>query len=137
MNVVGRGVDHVGIYVDDLDKTVAFLAEAFGLSTLREVEIPTVLKAVILDWGNVAVELIELTDSGARREKLGGASARLDHVAVRSEDVESDAAQLRTKGVRTTTEAAMKSEEWTHYLLDASTTVGIPFQIIESSVAGR
>jgi hypothetical protein len=81
----------------------------------------------------VSVELLQLTDPAARSEKLGGASAVIDHVAIRSENVEDDAAELRAKGVRTTAEVAQTFEGWTHYYLDPSTTVGIPIQIIEGS----
>jgi catechol 2,3-dioxygenase-like lactoylglutathione lyase family enzyme len=104
IGVTTRGeIEHVGVEVDDLDAIVGFLESTFGLAVDRRVDIPHRLRAAFLHWGGLTVELIER--AGAAR---GKPPARIDHLAVRVDDLQAEAERLRAAGVSTETPAVVE-----------------------------
>lgn len=77
-------LDHVGILVRDLDSALAHWSRRFGLEVARRVELPAMgITAAFLNVSGAEVELYTLHDPDAIEAALGGASAKLDHVALR------------------------------------------------------
>jgi catechol 2,3-dioxygenase-like lactoylglutathione lyase family enzyme len=71
-------LDHVGILVRDLDSAVAHWSGRFQVEVARTVEAPTMsISAAFLNVSGAAV------DTDALDAALEGASAKLDHVALR------------------------------------------------------
>jgi catechol 2,3-dioxygenase-like lactoylglutathione lyase family enzyme len=91
-------LDHVGVEVHDLDAVVNFLEQTFGLTVERSVTIPGRLRAAFLRWGEMTIELIER--EGAARAQP---PARVDHLAIRVDDLRALVDRLRTEGVKTET----------------------------------
>lgn len=83
----GKRIDHVGILVDNLESAGNFVRDVLGFSFDRQISIPGRLEALFFRCGDAAVELIEVTDAAERRERLGSASARLEHVAVEVDEL--------------------------------------------------
>jgi methylmalonyl-CoA/ethylmalonyl-CoA epimerase len=96
-----EGVDHIGVLVDDLAEARRFASETLGLEVEREAEMPPLgLEAVFFRCGPVLIELFELVDPSSPFRPLDpGARARIDHIAVRVDDIRATVAQLGAEGV--------------------------------------
>ena len=93
-------LDHVGVVVADLERAKAFFEETIGLEVSSEATLAEAgMKICFLRSGPVRVELIEVTDPERRRERLGDAEARIEHIAFRVEEVEPAAEIARERGV--------------------------------------
>lgn len=133
MNPLSR-LDHVGIVVDDIEEARRFLTEVLGLKVKSEHESPaTSARAIFLTFGAVDVELLEISDPEKRRVRMDGArAARIEHIGIRVDDVESAAADLRAHGVRMSTEKPFGSDGRRYYFTDPASTDGVVYQIFES-----
>jgi methylmalonyl-CoA/ethylmalonyl-CoA epimerase len=97
------GVHHIGILVSDLSQAETFATEVLGLSVSRRFSIPEEsIEAVFVDCGGVRLELIAIDDPEvrARRARVPGAAAEIEHVAFAVDDLEAEARRLREHGVR-------------------------------------
>jgi methylmalonyl-CoA/ethylmalonyl-CoA epimerase len=98
-----KRIDHVAIVVDDLQAAGRFLIEAVGCTEAgRVVDIPGRLRAVFFTLGDSQLEVIEVTDPSERMRRLGGADARIEHIAVEVDDVKATRRSLSEHGVQTT-----------------------------------
>src|ERR1700737_4872051 len=98
-----RRVDHIGVIVADLKEAGRWLGEAFGLPLDRALEFPDRgIRAAFYRCGDVDIEVIEISDPEARRQRLGdGERARIEHIAVEVENLQTTLARLAALGVRT------------------------------------
>ncbi|HET9186154.1 MAG TPA: VOC family protein [Solirubrobacterales bacterium] len=93
-------LDHVGIVVADLERARGWFESALGLAVSSEATLAGgSLKIAFLEAGAVRVELIEVLDPAARRERLGEDEARIEHLAFRVGDLPEAAGQLEREGV--------------------------------------
>ncbi|WGY00437.1 VOC family protein [Nocardioides sp. QY071] len=77
-------LDHVGILVRDLESTLASWCSRFGVDVARRVEVASMdLSAAFLDISGAEVELYAIRDQEVLAAALGGAPARIDHIALR------------------------------------------------------
>lgn len=96
---LGR-LDHVGIIVASLDRTRLFLEEVLGLPATSESTLEGMgAKIAFFEAGGVQLELVEVTDEEVRSERLGDASARIEHLCLRVEKLEEAAELLERRGV--------------------------------------
>lgn len=133
-------IDHIGIVVEDMGEAVGFLAETLGLALPRVVELPEFgMTTAFFRCGDVDIELIGMTDPEARKRRLGDGRARIEHVAIRVDDLEEMSATLREKGVGLT---GIPNVEFVHPMplrvgsrlnvwTDPATTGGVVYQFIE------
>lgn len=91
-------IDHIGIIVDDLAEAERTYSEVLGLTPGDRVEREN-LRSVFYDCGGTEVELVELIDPEQRRERLGDAPARIEHVAFEVDDLDAVYDALSTLGV--------------------------------------
>src|SRR3954465_4561208 len=76
-------LDHVGIFVRDLEAAKRFAAETLGLELEREGPQPALgLNTAFYRAGPAMIELIEHQDADTGEEKRGGAQAKIDPVAL-------------------------------------------------------
>src|SRR5207248_7780605 len=76
-----------------------------GLEVSRIVDVPEhALTAAFVGWEPIQVELFELHDEVERREKLRGARARIDHIAIEVTDIDQTYAELRRRCVEAVTD---------------------------------
>jgi methylmalonyl-CoA/ethylmalonyl-CoA epimerase len=128
-------IDHVGVMVEDLDESVRFLENAFGLavSTSSSVE-PSdgSMRARFLQWGPVSIELVELAAGPLREERLGSAQARIDHIALAVEDIDKALPELRDAGMQTTTDEPWELGGRRIAFVRPESAGGVIYQLIES-----
>lgn len=96
-----RGIDHVGVMVADLEAAGRFLGETLGLELDREAEIASLdVTARFYRCGPAMIEIFEPNDRAVAEEKLGGAPAKIEHIAIRVESLSAVLAALGEHGVR-------------------------------------
>jgi catechol 2,3-dioxygenase-like lactoylglutathione lyase family enzyme len=101
-----RRVHHIGILVSDLTRAESFATRVLGLSVARRLSLPEEsTEAALLDCGGVRLELIAIGDPDvrARRVKVPGAAAEIEHVAFAVDDLDAEARRLAELGMRFTT----------------------------------
>lgn len=102
-----------------------------GFSFDRQVSIPGRLEAVFFRCGDAAIELIEVTDPVQRRERLGSATARLEHIAVEVDRLPEAIESLRRSGVEITSETPIVTGPIRSYFTRAETTDGVMYLVFE------
>lgn len=97
-----KRIDHIGVVVDDLEEARRFLGEDLGLELDRTIEVPEKhLHAAFYRCGECQIEVIEVHDPQARRERLGdGNRARIEHIAIEVDDLRDTLRALEGLGVR-------------------------------------
>lgn len=134
-----KRVDHIGVVVADLQEAGQWLGEAFGLPLQRTLEFPDRgIRAAFYRCGDVDIEVIEITDPEARRQRLGeGHRARIEHIAVEVGDLQTTLARLAALGVRTNDPEPRRIGDSLHTWTVADSTGGVSYQLIERGVASR
>jgi predicted enzyme related to lactoylglutathione lyase len=118
-------IEHIGIDVHDLDEIVGFLEQTFGLTVARAVTIPDRLRAAFIPGGDVTVELIERVG-----EARANPPARVDHLAIRVDDLDKEVDRLHAAGVVTETSEVSELGGRRTIFVDA-VEHGIRLQIVE------
>jgi LAO/AO transport system kinase len=95
-------LDHVGIAVEDIGKSLAFFRDALGLEVEIPEEVPTQrVRAHVIPVGESAIELLEATarDSAIAKyiERRGPG---IHHITLRVDDIRAVLALLKARGVR-------------------------------------
>jgi len=129
--VKGKRIDHVGIVVDNLESAGNFVRDVLGFSFDREVSIPGRLEARFFRCGDAAVELIEVTDPVQRRERLGSATARLEHVAIEVDELTEAMESLRRSGVEMSAATPVVTGPIRSYFTRSETSGGVMYQVFE------
>lgn len=128
-----KRLHHVGIVVDDLADAKRLLGTTLGLRLARELEVPALARRVaFFECGDAEIEVIEDLDADARQLALGGASARIEHVAIEVDSVESVLATLEKLGVKADSRGIVHVGSRINAWTDPSTTDGIIFQLLSS-----
>lgn len=95
-------IDHIGIIVDDMDRSLTLFEDLFRMSPAKRTEIAdTGLKIATLQAANIEIELIQYTggDQGFAREVMGLRKG-INHFSVRVDDVGAALKEFEKKGVR-------------------------------------
>ena len=94
-------IDHIGIVVKDIDKSLKIYTEALGLqlSTVEENE-PYKVKIAFLPVGDTLVELIQPTAEGTMIGNfLKDRGEGIHHIAFKVDNLEADLAKLKALGI--------------------------------------
>ena len=134
-----RRIDHIGVIVADLQEAGRWLGEIFGLPLRRTLEFPDRgIRAAFYGCGGVDIEVIEITDPEARRQRLGdGERARIEHIAVEVENLKTTLARLAALGVRTNAPEPRRIGDSLHMWTVAESTGGVSYQLIERGQESR
>ncbi len=134
-----KRVDHIGVIVADLHEAGRWLGEAFGLPLDRTGGDPTRgIKTAFYKCGDVDIEVIEVSDPEARRQRLGeGQRARIEHIAVEVENLQAALARLAALGVRTNTPEPRRMGDSLHMWTVAESSGGVSYQLIERGPESR
>lgn len=128
-----KRVHHIGVIVADLREAERWLADAFGMPLQRRLELPDRnVRAAFYKCGDVDIEVIEVTDPEARRQRLGdGARARIEHIAVEVDSLKTALDRLAPLGVRTNEPEPRRIGDSLHVWTVADSTGGVSYQLIE------
>jgi catechol 2,3-dioxygenase-like lactoylglutathione lyase family enzyme len=95
MNGAGvLGLHHAGVYVADVERSISFYADVFGLEVAERLDFGGE-KLAFLRVGTVRLELIEPIQGSSVRVQQGV----VDHVALEVRDLNELLARLRQRGV--------------------------------------
>jgi lactoylglutathione lyase len=97
-----KGLEHVGIRVSDMEKSLAFYQEVLGLSLRRRVQLNDEVELAFLhhpEQPSVEVELIV----GREAEHAEG---KVHHLAFRVEDIDAEIERFKELGVDITDQAS-------------------------------
>ncbi len=102
-----KTIDHIGIMVNDIQKSVDFYTSVLGFSIATKIEMAEAgLSAVFIEKNGSKIELMEFRGkkvpkrSEAAKLKLGGNSIPInDHITFSVENIESTVSELKEKGV--------------------------------------
>ena len=126
-----KRLDHIGIVVDSLADAKQFLRHTLGLQLVRELEVPALARRVaFFQCGDAAIEVIEDLDLESKSQALAGASARIEHVALEVEGVDTVLAALAGLGVRADSRGVLRIGSRLNAWTDPDTTDGVVYQLL-------
>jgi catechol 2,3-dioxygenase-like lactoylglutathione lyase family enzyme len=126
-------LDHVGIFVVDIDHAVRFMTDVFGLQVTAELDLPEIrVRTRFLRWGPVAIELIGL-DRPEMAETLGGLPAKFDHLAIEVDDLDTEITSLRARGLRTETDEPRILGDRRTVFITSESAGGVRYQLLEGT----
>jgi GTPase len=95
-------LDHVGIAVEDIDKSLAFFRDALGLDVELPEEVASQrVRAHFIPVGESSIELLEATASDSAIAKyVEKRGPGIHHITLRVDDIRAVLEQLKARGVR-------------------------------------
>jgi LAO/AO transport system kinase len=127
-------LDHVGIAVQDIDKSLAFFRDALGLDVElpEEVASPRV-RAHFIPVGESSIELLEATASDSAIAKyVEKRGPGIHHITLRVDDIRAVLARLKERGVRLIDETPRPGAEGKRIaFLHPSATAGVLVELTE------
>jgi methylmalonyl-CoA/ethylmalonyl-CoA epimerase len=128
MPVQLKRIDHVGVIVDNLEDACELLESGLGLQPQETIERDD-LRAAFFACGETRIEVIEVTDPDARRERLADGTARIEHIAFLADDLDATMAALAALGITPKAPPRPSGENVTFWT-DPGTSDGVMFQFI-------
>lgn len=124
--------DHVGVIVDDLSEAVALL-NSIGLVHDRDVDLPGRLKASFWTCGDAQIEVIEILEPIEREKRLGSDKARIEHIAIEVDELQSTLKALALLGIRPQSSEPLQVGTSVNIWTQPETSDGVIYQLIERS----
>ena len=93
------GMQHLGLPVTDLQRSLAFYAELGFIPVMRAdlPDEPEAVRVAMIEKGGLMIELYQL--AGAERQEVAGRSdGHIDHIALNVMDIDSALAELKAAG---------------------------------------
>lgn len=116
--------------VADLEQASRFLAETLGLELDREADVPALdVRARFYRCGPVTIEVFQPNDPATATAALGGAAAKLEHIALRVESLPATLAELGEQGVGFRHDHPVATGPNLSAYTDPATSVGMVFQL--------
>ena len=131
-----KRIDHIGVVVEDLDRTSRFL-ESMGMELERAQEVPERgVKIAFYRCGDGLIELIEPMTDEVRQRRLGtGNVARLEHIGVEVDEISTAMKAVQGLGVALTTERPVPVGSNLNAWTEADTSLGVQYQLVERDAA--
>ncbi|MFH2129355.1 MAG: VOC family protein [bacterium] len=95
-----KGLNHLGIVVEDIDEMVSFLKQAFAAEEMERIDIPQMQQiSSLVRIGNDCLELMEPTSpDGPVGRFLKNSGGGLHHISLLCEDIEATCSRLEANG---------------------------------------
>lgn len=96
------GLNHIGIVVDNIDRTILTLEMLFGARELERNAFPELGQtSCMVQLGNSLLELMEpIGDQGVVSKFLATRGQGLHHISLLTDDLDGEAAAIKKRGVR-------------------------------------
>jgi catechol 2,3-dioxygenase-like lactoylglutathione lyase family enzyme len=127
-----KGLEHVGIVVDNFEEARALLQETFSLEPDGGVTLDGRRTAFFTPGAGARIEIIEVSDPEMRRKRLGHEVARIEHLAFEVDDLDATIEALSKLGVHFVEPPRDSGDFRTTWTVPA-TTDGVMFQLSERS----
>ncbi len=103
-----RALDHIAIATTDLEASLRLFAEALGIHCDHVEDLPERgIRVAMLPIGDTRIELVmPLHDKSEISAFLDKRGPGIHHIALRTDDVDGDIAELKAKGVKIAQEPA-------------------------------
>src|SRR5438093_4810593 len=100
-----KRIDHIGVVVADREAGRRCL-ERLGCQHSRDREVPDRgLHASFWQCGDASIELLQMDDAGANRERMQGESmARIEHICIEVDDIGRTVEEMGAEGIQFTSE---------------------------------
>ena len=98
-----KGIDHIGIAVQSIDDTMAFLKDTFGAKETSRNDYPKLqqVSAKVNLNGDTEFELMEATGpDGAIGHFIKKTGGGLHHISIRCDDLKAFVEELENKGIK-------------------------------------
>ncbi len=127
-----KGINHLGIVVEDIDDVVAFLVDAFGAKEVTRIDFPKLKQSsAIVRIGGSFFELMQPTaPDGVVGKFLKNRGGGLHHISLLCDDVAALSEKLEAKGLEVVGKVLEGPTKVA--FLHPKTTKGILFELAES-----
>jgi methylmalonyl-CoA/ethylmalonyl-CoA epimerase len=125
-----RRIDHIGVVVDNLPEARAFLG-LLGMTLDHGFDLGRV-EAAFYRCGDVMIEVIECKTADERERRLGGAKARIEHIAIQVDDLSATIEELSSLGIEMTKPAPVRQDDIQSYWTNPDTSDGVMYQFFET-----
>jgi methylmalonyl-CoA/ethylmalonyl-CoA epimerase len=126
-------VDHIGIIVDNLERSIALFNAIFGLHPSKIKELPQVgLRVAHMQAQNIEIELIQYTKINSFGQKVMGEQKGVNHLSLRVENMQNGLKNCEEKGLKVMEGFPMKGSHGRVAFFDPDTTQGVLIEICES-----
>ena len=130
-------VDHVGIYVDDLDAAVRFWRDVVGLECTGISAHPEGLRLAHVCVNGVELELIEAPVEKTMLRHMPYRGAGIYHVGLRTDDLEGEAARLEAAGLELLDETPRTGEGMRiQFTAPAGLSQGVMIELVDRVIPG-
>jgi lactoylglutathione lyase len=99
MNRDMKGLAHIGIYTDDIEKSMKFYTDILGFDWMDKRDVPVeggTMQLGFVSAGNLVIELIQPVDTSVIKERKAGI---VDHIAIEVEDIDDVIIKLKEKNL--------------------------------------
>ncbi|WP_281285767.1 VOC family protein [Nocardioides humi] len=129
---IPQDIDHIGVIVRSIDDAKRFLGETLGLPLVKETHIPEKTRAAFFRCGGCEIEVIEVLPEDVRQRRLGDNAARIEHIAVRVENLDDVLTHLAGQGGEMDAPPLLHDGDRMSFSVPAS-TMGVRFQFIQKN----
>ena len=97
-----KGINHLGIVVEDIGEMVSFLKESFAAEEIKRLDVPQMQQiSSLVKIGDDCLELMEPTaPEGPAGRFLKAKGGGLHHISLLCEDLDATCARLETNGLQ-------------------------------------
>jgi methylmalonyl-CoA epimerase len=125
-------LDHVGIYVEDLEKALAFYCGSLGMERPPIEEKPEHrMRLARIRLGDVDLELIEAAVEDTMLRHMPNPAPGLYHIGMRVDSTDETLAQLRQAGVPVLDETPREGDRMRVAFLAPSAADGVMIELVE------
>jgi methylmalonyl-CoA/ethylmalonyl-CoA epimerase len=126
-------VDHIGIVVENLDRSIELFESLFGLRPSKIKDLPEAgLRVAHLQAQNVEIELLQYTGGNTFGQKVMGGERGINHLSVRVKDIQRALKDSAQKGAKVIDGFPREGSHGQVAFFDPDSTQGILLEICES-----
>jgi len=126
-------IDHIGIIVEDLGKSVKLFERRLGLKLTGTKEMPEVgLKIAQIASANVKIELIQyIDDTNSFGKKVMGKQNGFNHISIEVENIHGMLKRLENKGLKVMAGFPRQGSQGKVAFFEPETTEGVLLELCE------
>ena len=125
-------LDHIGIYVRDLDQALDFYCGTLRLARpMIEAKPEHRMRIARLDCGNVELELIEAAVEDTMLRHMPYQGPGIYHLGLRVDSTDAEVERLRAAGVKLLDETPREGDRMRVAFLDPSAADGVMIELVE------